>query len=162
MKYDYINELGYLALATRLKRISDAMVHSGREMYKSLGLEVEPNWFLIFKLLTKYKQLTITEIASKLHFSHPSVIGLLSKMELNDYLHASADKTDTRKRQFSLTEKALKTLPELEKIWTAGALSTQNMFPEDSDFLNQLEAIEIQLSQSSFMQRTLNELRDEH
>lgn len=83
MKYDFINELGYLALATRLKRISDAMVHSGRQMYKTLELDVEPNWFLIFKLLDKYQQLSVTDIASKLHFSHPSVICLVNKMEAN-------------------------------------------------------------------------------
>ena len=69
MKYDFVNELGYLALATRLKRISEAMVHSGRQMYKTLGMDIEPNWYLIFKLLQKYEQLTVMEMASKLHFS---------------------------------------------------------------------------------------------
>jgi MarR family transcriptional regulator, organic hydroperoxide resistance regulator len=160
MKYDFVNELGYLALATRLKRISEAMVHSGRQMYKELDLDIEPNWFLIFKLLSKFEQLSITEMASKLHFSHPSIITLVNKMEQNGYLISIADKLDARKKQFSLTQNAIKRIPEFEKVWIAGTASVKNLFQDDS-FLNQLEAIEIQLSQSDFKTRTLKELENE-
>ncbi len=160
MKYDFVNELGYLALATRLKRISEAMVHSGRDMYKTLGLDIEPNWFLIFKLLQKYEQLSVMEMASKLHFSHPSVISLVNKMEANGYLESAPDKSDSRKRQFRLSEKAHLNIPEFEKVWTAGTIGVQNLF-QDNSFLDQLEAIEIQLSQIDFKERTLNELANE-
>ena len=61
MKEDFVAALGYLTLSVRLKRISDTMVHSGRDMYKSLNLDIEPNWFLVFKLLKKYKSLSVTE-----------------------------------------------------------------------------------------------------
>lgn len=160
MKYDFVNELGYLALATRLKRISEAMVHSGRQMYKELDLDIEPNWFLIFKLLSKFGQLSITEIASKLHFSHPSIITLVNKMEQNGYLISSIDKRDARKKQFSLTLKATEKIPEFEKVWIAGTVGMKKIFNDDS-FLTQLETIEIQLSKSDFMTRTLNELESE-
>ncbi|MEP1093755.1 MAG: MarR family transcriptional regulator [Cyclobacteriaceae bacterium] len=160
MKYDFVNELGYLALATRLKRISEAMVHSGRQMYKSLGMDIEPNWYLIFKLLQKYEQLTVMEMASKLHFSHPSVIGLVNKMEAKGYLVSSMDKDDSRKRQFKLSRKAEAKIPEFQKVWEAGTIGMDKLFP-DTNFLDQLEAIEIYLSQSDFMERTLNELSDE-
>ncbi|MEP5613895.1 MAG: helix-turn-helix domain-containing protein [Cyclobacteriaceae bacterium] len=160
MKYDFVNELGYVALATRLKRISEAMVHSGRQMYKTLGMDIEPNWYLIFKLLQKYEQLTVMEMASKLHFSHPSVIGLVNKMEANGYLVSSTDKADSRKRQYQLSRKAETNLPEFQKVWDAGTIGLGKLFP-DSSFLDQLEAIEIYLSQSDFMERTLNELPDE-
>ena len=86
MKYDFVNELGYLALASRLKRLSDAMIHSGRKLYKELGLEIEPNWYLIFKLLKKYHRLSVMEIAEKIHFSHPSIISMLQKMQVAGYV----------------------------------------------------------------------------
>ena len=158
MKYDFINELGYLALATRLKRISDAMIHSGRQMYRDLGIDIEPNWYLIFKLLKKYERLSVTEMAAKLHFSHPSVITMLNKMEANGYLTNSIDETDSRKKYYQLSDKASKKLPELEVIWEAGTKRVADLFPSDSDFLKQLESIEIQLSKEDFRQRTLNEL----
>ena len=162
MKNDFVNELGYLALATRLKRISEAMVHSGRNMYKSLEMDIEPNWFLIFKLLTKHEHLSVTEMAKKLHFSHPSVITLVSKMKDRGYLHTFTDPTDSRKQQFALTEKALEQIPEFEIIWRAGTTAVAGMFPPESNFLEQLESLEIQFSQSDFMERTLNQLQHAH
>ena len=156
--YDFVNELGYLAIATRFKRLSDVMVHSGRKMYKELGIDVEPNWFLIFKLLKKYESLSVTEIANKLHFSHPSVITLIQKMEQNGYVSAVSDNQDARKRNYSLTSKAISMLPKLEVIWEAGTVAVKNMFKENSEFLNELEQLEIQFSKQSFKDRTLNHI----
>ena len=51
---DFLRELGSIAVVTRLKRVSDAMLHDGRRMYKDLGMDIEPNWFAIFRLLEKY------------------------------------------------------------------------------------------------------------
>lgn len=160
MKYDFINELGYLALATRLKRVSDVMIHSGRQMYKSLDLDVEPNWYLIFKLLIKYERLSVTEIAAKLHFSHPSIVTIANKMEKSGYIQSELDSIDSRKRQFTLTEKAIQKLPELEQIWEAGTKGVEDLFTNNPSFLDQLEQLEIQLSQKDFMERTLTELRN--
>lgn len=159
MKYDFVNELGYLALATRLKRISEAMVHSGRNMYKSLDMDIEPNWFLVFKLLTKHEHLSVTQMAKKLHFSHPSVITLVAKMKERGYLSTFADPSDSRKQQFRLTKKAHTNLPEFETVWQAGTKGVSDLFPFDSNFLEQLEMLEIQLSKSNFKERTLNELQ---
>ena len=161
MQYDFINELGYLGLAVRLKRLSEAMVHSGRQMYKALGLTIEPNWFLIFKLLKKYGKLSVTEIAAKLHFSHPSVITMVGKMEKAGYLNPAMDKTDSRRKHFSLSKKAEENMPHLEKVWEAGIAGIRKLFPEDSNFLDQLESLEIQYSQKDFKTRTLNELDNE-
>lgn len=158
VQYDFINELGYLALATRLKRMSDAMIHSGRQMYKELGIDIEPNWFLIFKLLKKYERLSVTEIATKLHFSHPSVITMLNKMEANGYLNSANDEVDSRKRYYTLSKKAFQKLPDLEAVWEAGTKGVADLFPAGSDFMAQIEALEIKLSEADFRQRTLNEL----
>ncbi|WP_370089482.1 MarR family winged helix-turn-helix transcriptional regulator [Ekhidna sp.] len=161
MKYDFVNELGYLGLAVRLKRLSDAMVHSGRQMYKELGLDIEPNWFLIFLLLKKYEKLSVTEIAAKLHFSHPSVITMVGKMEKAGYLHSSLDKLDSRKKLFTLSLKAEENLPRFEEVWQAGTEGVKKLFSEDNNFLNTLEALEVQYSQKDFKERTLNELGNE-
>ncbi len=53
MDFDFIKELGYKALDSRLKRISDRMSHDVRKFYKEFGIDVEPNWYLVFMLLQK-------------------------------------------------------------------------------------------------------------
>lgn len=161
MKYDFVNELGYLGLSVRLKRLSDAMVHSGRQMYKQLGLDIEPNWFLVFKLLKKYYKLSVTEMAAKLHFSHPSIITMVGKMEQAGYLNSTVDKSDSRKKHFFLSTKAEENLPRFEEVWSAGTEGVKKLFPENSNFLASLEVLEVQYSQKDFKERTLNELGNE-
>lgn len=161
MENDFIAELGYLALAVRLKRISDTMIHSGRTMYKSLKIDIEPNWFLIFKLLKKHKKLSVMEIAGLLQFSHPSIITMLKKMKANGYLESNPCSEDARKHQVTLTPKAQRILPKLEEIWDAGELGVQNMLPPENTLLQTLEAIENQYQEKNFMQRTLTALHHE-
>jgi len=161
MQYDFVNELGYLGLAVRLKRLSEAMVHSGRQMYKELGLDIEPNWVLIFRLLQKYDQLSVTEIAAKLHFSHPSVITLVGKMEKAGYLVITPDQSDSRKKHVLLSDKAFENLPRFEEVWNAGTEGVRKLFTEDNNFLDQLESLEIQYSKTNFKDRTINEMTHE-
>ena len=160
MKDDFLTELGYLALAARFKRLSEAMVHGGRNMYKSLDLDIEPNWYLIFKLLTKHQKLAITEISELLRFSHPSVISMVKKMKARGYLSTSVDIIDSRKQIVELTSKALELMPQLENIWKAGTEGTKKMLDDNDDFLDKLTNLEIQFRKHDFMVRTLNELKD--
>jgi len=160
MQDDFLKELGYLALATRFKRISDKMIHSGREMYKQLGLDIEPNWYLVFKMLKEKEELSVTQISAGLHMSHPSVISIINKMLKEGYLHSRKCSDDGRKQLLSLTEKSRKTLPQLEEIWKAGTIGVAEMVG-DHDLLGILDHIEEQLSDKSFMERTL-EKRESH
>lgn len=159
---DYVSTLGYLSLAVRLKRISDQMMHGARQVYKQYGLEIEPNWYLIFKLLEERCCLSITEIGEALGFSHPSVISIVRKMRDKGFLACTTDKADSRRQLVTLSDKALQKLPELQAFWQAGERSIQSLFPGQSDFLDQLTQLEAQYRQEDFMTRTLKELKDEH
>ena len=105
-QHDFLRGLGSIAVVTRLKRISDAMLHDGRRMYKELGMDIEPNWFAIFKLLEKHGSQTVTEIADRLGFAHPSIISIVNKMIKAGYVSEKKASDDNRKRLLSLTPKA--------------------------------------------------------
>ena len=157
MDEDFLRELGTLGFVTRLKRISDAMLHDGRRMYKHLGCDIEPNWFAIFKLLEKYGELTVTEIADKIGFAHPSVIAIVNKMLKSGYLSEKKSPTDSRKRILILTAKAIEKLPEFERIWEAGTAGVKRML-ESSDAFAFLETLEDRIGERGFKTRTLAEL----
>lgn len=161
MKEDFVHSLGYVSLAVRLKRISERMIHSGRNLYKSLGLDIEPNWYLIFLLLKKEGQLSIMEIAERIHFSHPSVISMVKKMREKSYLESQTDANDSRRQLLSLSAKALEQLPRLEQIWEDGEKGMEKMFSPEQNFLDQLEDLENKFRAQNFMERTLNELKNE-
>lgn len=159
MEEDFVKELGYLSLASRLKRISDTMIHSGRQMYKELHWDIEPNWFLVFLALEKYGSLSVTDIANKLQFSHPSVITIVNKMTKAGYVESSKCAEDGRRQWITLTDKAKQRFPEFRKVWEAGTKGIENMMA-GHDILHTLDHIETQLSKHSFKERTLNEYKD--
>jgi len=157
MEDDFLRQLGTLGFVTRLKRIADAMLHDGRKMYKQLGYDIEPNWFVIFKLLEKYEELTVMEIADKIGFAHPSVIAIVNKMLKSGYVAERKSPTDSRKRLLTLTPKAKNKLPEFEKIWEAGTAGFKRML-ENSDPFAFLETLEDKINEQGFKSRTLHEL----
>lgn len=158
MEDDFLKELGYLSMATRLKRVSDRMTHSGRAMYKSLGVDIEPNWYMIFRLLKKHESLSVTKMAQMLQFSHPSIISIVNKMIRNGYLESAKCAKDGRRQILKLTAKAHEKLPEFELLWDAGIKGVEKMM-EDLDFLPLLEQLEERLAKADFMERTLNEYK---
>ncbi len=157
---DFVSDLGLLAFVTRLKRVSDAMLHDGRRLYRQLGMDIEPNWYVIFKLLEHQGPFTVTEIADRLGFAHPSVITIVNKMIKAGYLEEAPVSNDGRKRHLKLTAKAAENLPEFERVWRAGAAGLKRMLA-DIDAIAFLDAVEDRVAKKGFRARALEELRSE-
>lgn len=158
MEGDFLSELGLNAIVTRLKRVSDAMLHDGKRMYKQLGMDIEPNWFAVFKLLRARGPMSVTEIADAVGLSHPSVISIVNKMIQLGYLAESKSSEDSRKRVLSLTPNAEIKLPEFERVWDAGTASVKRMM-HDCDLLGAIDLLETRIAERGFCDRTLTELK---
>ena len=154
---DYLSQLGFLSFVTRLKRVSDSMIHDGRRLYKELGMDIEPNWYVIFKLLEEEGELTVTEIAERIGFSHPSVITIVNKMVNKGYLVANQCSRDSRRRLLILSEKAKREMPKFESVWNAGIAGLKNMLG-DTDALAFLDLIESRIGEAGFKRRTIETL----
>lgn len=153
MDFDFIKELGYKALDSRLKRISDRMAHDVRRFYKEQDLDVEPNWYLVFMLLQKNGEMAIVDIAEPLGYAHPTVVVMVKKMAENGYLNIKKDKIDKRKQIISLTEKAINRLPQLEHIWDSCEKAILEILSNDLGILAYLDAIDDELKSKSFHNR---------
>lgn len=114
---DLISDLGALAIGSRLKRLSDRMMKSVSEIYKSSGVNFESKWFPIFYVLSREGEKGIMEIAEILNISHPGVIQIAKEMEKAGWIASVKSGADARKRHLKLTEKALQNLPQLEEMW---------------------------------------------
>ncbi len=154
---DFAKDLGCLGFTMRLKRLSDALMHDGRKMYKTLGLDLEPNWYVIFRLLKREGELSVTEIAERIHLAHPSVISITNKMIKADYLYSTPCDLDNRRRVLNLTEKALERLPEFEKIWNAGERGVIKALA-GTHAMEVLEELEKRFTKKGFKDRTFDEL----
>jgi len=157
MKNDFIKELGYLAYSTRLKRLSDNLMQSGRRMYQKLDIDIEPNWYLIFKLLEKNNKMGVMEIAEALQLAHPSIITICNKMENAGYLISGKSNNDSRKRVLSLSKKAKNKMPEYNSIWQAGIDAMEHTL-KSINALEHMELLEQRFAEKDFQERTLEAL----
>lgn len=158
MDKDFFKEIEYFALTARLKRLSDNMLYSAKDLYKSLELDIAPNWHLVFLLFKKQETLTMTEIADAFQLSQAAVIKIINKMKANDYLVAIKDPVDNRKQQLRLSEKAQRELPKLEKVWQAGEQSIKDILQGNEQLLQQLSELEAAIAKQTYKERTLQHL----
>lgn len=156
---DYVSELGCLGFTMRLKRISDAMMHDGRKMYKVLGFDIEPNWYIIFRLLKLKEKLSVTEIADRIKIAHPSVIAIVDKMTKAGYIQSERSSKDARKRVIRLSQKAHRMLPEFEEVWAAGERGIIKAI-KGTNAIEVIAILEKKFFEKGFKERTLEELND--
>ncbi len=157
MEQDFIKELAYVGFATRLKRISDNMIQEGRKLYKELELDIEPNWFVVFKLIQANGSTTVTEIAKHIGFAHPSVIAIVNKMTRAGYISSTKSDGDSRVKILELTSYAEEKLPEFERIWKAGSSGMASAL-DDLNALDFLTELEERFKEKGFKARTLEQL----
>ena len=115
---DFIQDLGHLALGSRLKRLSDRIMSDGAEVYREAGLEFEPRWFPLFRLLADRGPMSVGEAASALGLTHAAISQTANVMTKQKIIAAKKDRGDERRRVLSLTELGMEILPKIQPLWT--------------------------------------------
>ncbi|HYK77572.1 MAG TPA: MarR family transcriptional regulator [Daejeonella sp.] len=111
-----VQELAELALATRLKRLSERLSQDISKIYKELNVDFEAKWYLILELLKREKVLGITEISDSLQLSHPAVVQFVDQLLKRQLIIAFTDKKDARRRLVSLSPEGKKLLQQIDPV----------------------------------------------
>lgn len=148
-----IEELGELAIATRLMRISEQTRKDVTKIYKEHHLEFESKWFPVLFVLSKKGPLGVIELADEVGYTHPSVIALVKEMQKQKLIKSSGSKTDGRKRILSLTQKALDMIGEFQPLWEDFIAINKVIYNNGSSLLKALEDTEAALKKESFYDR---------
>ncbi len=160
---DLVNELAELALATRLKRLSERLSADVSKIYKESEVDFEARWFLILSLLEREKLLAITEIAESLQLSHPAIVQLVQELMQKNLIKAAVDKNDGRKRMVSLTAVGKKTLSQIQPVLSSIKEENKKWVEQASaNLLTILTELETALDDQTMYQRIkLNILQQE-
>lgn len=132
---EYLDQLGVLALGSRLRRLSDKIMADGALVYQQAGISFDPKWFPVFKLLSTESPLGIMEIASKLEISHPYVIKLIKSLESNGYVENTSHSKDARKRAIKLSKTGISLCDSLEPIWADISRTMESVLREHKNGL---------------------------
>jgi len=159
MQEDFLQSLAYIGFTARIKRLSDGLMYDARRIYAHSQLEIEPNWHLVLLLLKKEKELTVTQIAKQIGFSHPAIIKITQKMKEKGYLHSKPDLLDSRKSLLFLSQKSLDQFPVFESKWKRVETILEALV--DDSFLSQLTDLENQLKENGVSGRFITQSEDE-
>lgn len=154
---DYLKQIEYAGLFSRIKRLSDEILYDTKEYYKSVNVDIEPNWHLIFLILEEHQSITLSEISEKLRMSHPACIKIINKMKSSGYIQSNRDKNDHRKQILQLTEKAINNLPIFHQHWDKALIAIKEIMNKCPHFFYELEIIENDLREKKYKNRINND-----
>jgi DNA-binding MarR family transcriptional regulator/GNAT superfamily N-acetyltransferase len=158
---DFIKELGYLAIASRMKRLSDRFMRGANKVYKSLNIDFEPRFFTVFYLIfTQGKPLSISEISSSLNITHPAVIQAAQMLIKKGLIDSYQDDADRRIRRITLTAKGKRLVDFLLPIWNDFEAATVELFTEAQvDMLSVIQNLETQLDKEGLSDRIIKRIK---
>ncbi|WP_343585888.1 MarR family transcriptional regulator [Flavobacterium sp.] len=153
-----IDEIGILAISTRLQRLSEQLRKDGALVYKSFDIDFEPKWFPVIYTLHIKEMLSVVEIASEIGYSHPSTISLLKELEKQKIISSKKDKLDERKRLIVLTAKGKELVLKMQPVWTIMKNALNEIADNQNNLLKAIEEAEQKLATQGFFQR-ISELK---
>ncbi|MCV2485260.1 MarR family winged helix-turn-helix transcriptional regulator [Flavobacterium sp. SH_e] len=148
-----IDEIGILAISTRLQRLSEQLRKDGALIYKSYDIDFEPKWFPIIYTLHIKEMLSVVEIAAEIGYSHPSTISLLKELEKLKIISSKKDKLDERKRLIVLTAKGKELVVKMQPVWTVMKNALHEITDTQNNLLKAIEETEQKLASQGFFQR---------
>lgn len=165
------DEMGKMAMGSRLRRLAEAFTDENRSVYAQNGIPMEPRWFPVLYVLWKKTDelrpgLTTTEIAEWIGHSHASVSQIVKEMLKNEMLETVKSETDARCSLLSLSDKARNHLPALEnQLADVEAAVMQLQRESQFDLFRAIAEMEYLLGQKSLFnrvreQRKLRESRE--
>jgi len=154
MYMDYIKELGPLAIASRLRRLSDQLMLDVLNIYKEAGIDFETRWFPVTHYLSVQGPTPLTKIARALKQSHPSIVQIARSMEKHGMVVRLRDKADDRINKVGLSKKGELLVESLSDIWDDIDDAAKELLKvTDGDFLSQIAKIEQALDKEDIYYR---------
>jgi DNA-binding MarR family transcriptional regulator len=155
-KSNMIDELGELALSTRLMRLSDWTRKDVTKIYQEYGIAFESKWFPVLYILSRKAPLSVMELTEELGYAHPSVIALVKEMEKQKLVRSIPSKTDGRKRMLELTPKAIEWEKKMQPLWDRMRLVAARIYNNGSSLLKAIMDVEAALNECSFYDRFIS------
>ena len=151
-----LNDLGYLASASRFRRISERLYLDGDRIYSHAGIAFKASWFSVFYVVAKSeKPVTILHIAHQIDFSHISVKNVVRELEKENLITIEPNPLDKRSKLISLSRQGSLLLKDISPVWQSFSSALQEVFDNGHpDILNILDRIDREIEFRPIYERT--------
>lgn len=158
MTTDFLNELGELALGSRLKRLSERMLADASAVYQHFGMDIQPKWFTLLALLDKKHKVSVVEASEYLGLSQPALSQFCRQLVAEQLILVETEASDSRKKYMSLSSKGKAQITKMKPVWLAVENAAKSLCEEaDNQFYQSLLSFEQALSKRSLLQRSIDE-----
>jgi DNA-binding MarR family transcriptional regulator len=148
MTDDFVRDLGYVTLGSRLKRLGERMQAEVARLIKAEGLDVPPGTFPILGALDRDGMLTVGGLAEALGVTQPGITRALPLLEARGLVKSGRAASDQRQRTVRLSHKGVELVARTKQdLWLrVGRAVSDICEPLKGPILDQLDAIEAALS----------------
>lgn len=151
---DFFNDVGKLALGSRLRMLSEQLTEDAKGIYAMYGVDLKPKWFPVFYVLSQGEGKAITEIADEIGHSHPSVSNIVREMSKFGMVKEQKDQADKRRNVISLSEKGRGIIEKIQPQYQDVNAAIEELLSHTRhNIWTAIEELEYLLQQSSLMQR---------
>lgn len=153
---DFFDELGEVALGSRLKRLSDRVMQDASRMYKYSGYDMQPKWFTLMSLLANKKEVSINQAAIFLGQTQPFISQNSKEMFKAGLITFKADPNDARRKIMLLSKQGKSKFKKMIKLRESVKMAAESICSEtEQNFYQALKQFEQALQNKSLFERTL-------
>lgn len=155
-EHDFLNQLGELALGSRLKRLSDRMMKDAAKVYQSYQHDVQPKWFVLLALLQQQGSVSVVQASQLLGVSQPAVSQFCRELLAKKLINSKAASNDSRKKMLTLTTKGSELVDQMQPMWQAVEQAAALLCEQvGNDFYQSIQRCEQLLDEQSLYQRVM-------
>lgn len=155
MTLDYIGELGFLTLGTRLKRLGERLQAQVGAYAGNIGIDLPAAMMPLLAALDALGPMTVGELAAALGVSQPGVTRSVGQLETAGLVAVSRRDGDARLRDVALTQEGRALVATMkETLWPSVEAAVADACAGlNGNLLGQLQALEEALAATSVAQR---------
>ncbi len=151
---DFYDELGELAVGSRLKRLGDRMVAEASAVYGSQGFAFEPRLFPLLSLLERHAPMGVVEASQRLGITQPAVSQFAKQLQQRQLVVSKVDANDGRRKVLSLSQQGREMLERMRPMLAVVEEVAMDLCYESGvDFWGGIRRFEAALGRESLAQR---------
>jgi DNA-binding MarR family transcriptional regulator/predicted GNAT family N-acyltransferase len=144
----FLSVQGTLALASRLKVLSERSYDLVDHVYREHGIGLQARWFPVLRLLQQRGPLSVGEIAREIGLTHSAISQLANKLVKAGWLRSEPGSGDRRQRVLALTGRCEAELKAARPLWQAMRASVERRIMDTGvDLLGALALYEASLDE---------------
>jgi len=144
----FLSVQGTLALASRLKVLSERSYDLVDQVYREHGIGLQARWFPVLRLLEQRGPLSVGEIAREIGLTHSAISQMATKLIKGGWLQRVPGDGDRRQRVLALTARCQDELKAARPLWQAMRASVERRIMDTGvDLLGALTQYEASLDE---------------